>query len=190
MSNAGRPTAFKPEYVEQVERLCRVGAIDGDIAEFFGVCEKTINNWKIEFPEFLQSIKRGKAQTDRNVGEKLIDRAMGAKFKVQKEVKLKSVGYENGKKVSEEERVEVVTLDQEAPPDTQALVFFLKNRRPDLWRDRQEVEHSANKDLANAIDAEVLFEDTTYLDLQADIAAGADRQAIHVQAFGDILVIG
>lgn len=45
-------------------------------------------------------------------------------------------------------------------------------------------------DLANAIDAEVLFEDTTYLDFQADIAAGADRQAIHVQTFGDILVVG
>lgn len=45
-------------------------------------------------------------------------------------------------------------------------------------------------DLANAIDAEVLFEDTTYLDLQADIAAGADRQAIHVPTLGDVLVVG
>jgi hypothetical protein len=42
-------------------------------------------------------------------------------------------------------------------------------------------------DLTNAIDAKVLFEDTTYLDLQADIAAGEVRQAIHVQAFGEIL---
>ncbi len=45
-------------------------------------------------------------------------------------------------------------------------------------------------DLANAIDAEVLPEDTTYLDLQADIAAGTDRQAIHVQSLGDVLVVG
>src|SRR5690606_18507499 len=45
-------------------------------------------------------------------------------------------------------------------------------------------------DLAHAIDAKVLLEDTTYLDLQADIAAGADRQAVHVQALGDVLVIG
>lgn len=45
-------------------------------------------------------------------------------------------------------------------------------------------------DLANAIDAEILLEDTTYLDLQADIAAGTDRQAIHVQSLGDVLVIG
>jgi hypothetical protein len=71
---------------------------------------------------------------------------MGAKFVVQKEVKLKSVSYLNGKKDSEEERVEVVDLHMEAPPDTQALIFFLKNRRPDLYRERQEVEHSANKE--------------------------------------------
>jgi len=45
-------------------------------------------------------------------------------------------------------------------------------------------------DLAHAIDLEILIEHPAYLDLQADIAAGADRQAIHVQALGDVLVVG
>ena len=45
-------------------------------------------------------------------------------------------------------------------------------------------------DLLNAIDAEVLLEDTAYLDLHADIAAGSDRQAVHIQALGDVLVVG
>lgn len=45
-------------------------------------------------------------------------------------------------------------------------------------------------DLANVIDAKVLLEDTPYLDLQADIAEGADRQAIHVQSLGDVIVVG
>jgi len=45
-------------------------------------------------------------------------------------------------------------------------------------------------DLANAINAEVLLEDTTYLDLQTDIVAGADRQPVDVQALGDVLVLG
>lgn len=142
----GRPTSFQPEYVDQVERLCRTGAIDTDIAEFFNVAVSTVYEWKLAFPEFSEAIKRGKAKVDREVADKLIDRAMGAKFVIQKEVKLKSVEYENGKKVSEEERVEVVSLEQEAPPDTQALIFFLKNRRPDLYRDKQEIEHSADKD--------------------------------------------
>ena len=147
MSNSvGRPSSFQPEYIEQVERLCRTGAIDTDIAEFFNVAVSTVYEWKNAYPEFSEAIKRGKAKVDREVADKLIDRAMGAKFVVQKEVKLKSVSYVNGKKDSEEERVEVVDLHMESPPDTQALIFFLKNRRPDLYRDRQEVEHSANKD--------------------------------------------
>jgi hypothetical protein len=132
--------------VDQVERLCRTGAIDTDIAEFFNVAVSTVYEWKTAYPEFSEAIKRGKAKVDREVADKLIDRAMGAKFVVQKEVKLKSVSYLNGKKDSEEERVEVVDLHMEAPPDTQALIFFLKNRRPDLYRERQEVEHSANKE--------------------------------------------
>ncbi|MBZ9975492.1 hypothetical protein [Mesorhizobium sp. BR-1-1-10] len=146
--SVGRPTEFKPEYSEQAAKLCRLGAIDADLAEFFDVSEVTINAWKKAQPEFLKSIKGGKAIADREVAEKLIDRALGAHYSQQKEVKLKSVKYDpkTFKKMSEEERVEVITLEMTAPPDTQALIFFLKNRRPDLWRDKQEVEHSANKD--------------------------------------------
>jgi hypothetical protein len=147
MAKRGRPTDFKPEYVEQVERFCAVmGTLDVDIAQFFDVCVATIGNWKNEHPEFLEAIKRGKAVCDREVGEKLIERAMGAKFYQEKEIKLKTVEYENGKKCREDERFEVVRLEGQAPPDTQALIFFLKNRRPDLWRDKQEIEHSADKD--------------------------------------------
>ncbi len=45
-------------------------------------------------------------------------------------------------------------------------------------------------DLAHAVDIGVRFEDAAYLDLQGNVAAGADRQPVHVQAFGNVLVIG
>ena len=35
-------------------------------------------------------------------------------------------------------RVETV---EHYPPDTTAMIFWLKNRQPDRWRDRAEVEH-------------------------------------------------
>jgi hypothetical protein len=143
---SGRPTKYQPEYTEQVERLCRIGAIDTDIADFFGVHVDTVYEWKKVHPEFSEAIKRGKAVADGEVAEKLIERALGAKFYQDKEIKLKSVKYENGKKVSEEERFEIVRLESKAPPDTPAIIFFLKNRRPDLWRDKQEVQHSGDAD--------------------------------------------
>jgi hypothetical protein len=79
------------------------------------------------------------------VTQSLLDRALGAQYVIQKEVKLKREWWEDGKKCTEE-RVEVVDLKMEAPPDTTAIIFWQKNRRPDLWRDKQDVEHSTNKD--------------------------------------------
>ncbi|TRB81349.1 helix-turn-helix domain-containing protein, partial [Mannheimia haemolytica] len=73
----GQPTKYKPEYVTQVEKLCLLGATDKDIADFFEVAESTINNWKIEYPEFLESIKKGKLLADANVANSLYKRALG-----------------------------------------------------------------------------------------------------------------
>ena len=46
---AGRPKGsdtYKPEYAGQAEKLCRLGATDAEMGDFFGVCEDTINAWK------------------------------------------------------------------------------------------------------------------------------------------------
>lgn len=143
---AGRPTEFKPEYTEQVELLCALGATDDQLAVFFGKTEQTINNWKKSYPEFFESIKRGKLKTDTRVADSLLQRALGAEWIEQKEVKLKETKYENGKKVHEEERVEIVDLKKAAPPDATAGIFWLKNRRPKEWRDKVDVTHKGDAD--------------------------------------------
>ncbi len=148
---AGRPSEYLPEYTDQAAKLCRLGAIDADLADFFEVSEVTINAWKKAHPEFLKSIKSGKALVDRDIAERLIERASGSEWIEQKEVKLKRKNTrfdDKGKKIEtvEEEVVEVVDLKKAAPPDTTAIIFFLKNRRPDLWRDKQDVQHSADPD--------------------------------------------
>lgn len=56
----GRPTKYKHEYAEQAYKLCLLGAIDEEIAIFFDVDVATINRWKNDFPEFCESIKKGK----------------------------------------------------------------------------------------------------------------------------------
>ena len=72
-----RPTDYREEYNEQVIGLCRLGATDVDLANFFNVAEKTIDNWKNKYPEFLQSIKEGKEVSDLNVAQSLYNKACG-----------------------------------------------------------------------------------------------------------------
>lgn len=131
---AGRPTKYKKEYDDQAFKLCLLGATDKEIADFFDVAESTINEWKLEFPEFSESLKKGKTLADANVGQRLYERALGFEHDSE-EIKVVSMGKEG----SEIERVPIRKI---YPPDTVAAIFWLKNRQPSKWRDKQEVEHS------------------------------------------------
>jgi hypothetical protein len=130
-----RPTDYKEEYCEQVEKLCKLGAIDKEIADFFGIAESTLNLWKGKHPQFMESIKRGKMLADANVADRLFQRAMGYQHQAVKIV---------ADAKSKEEHV--VPYTEHYAPDTTACIFWLKNRQPEKWRDKQEsaVEHSGN----------------------------------------------
>jgi len=122
-----RPTKYKPEYNEQVYKLCLLKALDKDIADFFEVEEKTINNWKKEYPKFLQSLKRGKIQADSEVAKKLYYRACGYSHPEDK------IFCTNGV-------VTTVKTIKHYPPDTAAICFWLKNRSK--WSDKHDIKLS------------------------------------------------
>jgi DNA-binding XRE family transcriptional regulator len=126
----GRPTKFKPEYVDLAEKYALLGATDSQMAQFFDVTEQTLNSWKSEFPEFLESLKRGKEQADAHVSHSLYWRARGYSHASEKIFCTK-----NGEIV----RAETV---EHYPPDPTSMIFWLKNRRPKEWRDKTEVEAS------------------------------------------------
>jgi hypothetical protein len=124
---AGRPTKYEPEYNFQVEKLAKLGATDKEIADFLDVNEDTIHEWKKVYPEFSESIKKGKLIADSNVAQSLYHRA---------------IGYDH-------EDTDIRVVDKEIvqtpiikyyPPDPTAAIFWLKNRRSREWRDKQEVE--------------------------------------------------
>lgn len=129
INKGGRPTKYKEEYNEQAEKLCKLGATDQELADFFEVDVSTINNWKIDFPQFFESIKKGKILADSNVAERLYQRALGFEHDSE-EIK-----------VTDGEVVRV-PIRKIYPPDPTAAIFWLKNRRPKEWRDKQEIEQS------------------------------------------------
>lgn len=125
---AGRPSKYKPEFCEQAAKLCRLGATDIEIADFFGVAKATINTWKLQRPEFLDSLKAAKAEADARVEQSLYHKAVGYSFDSEK------IFNNQGEVIRAKTREHV-------PPDTTAMIFWLKNRRPEQWRDKHEVEH-------------------------------------------------
>lgn len=126
----GRPSLYQGEFAEQAEKLCRLGATDREMADFFSVDVATINRWKKQHAGFCESLKRGKEIADAEVADKLFKRATGF---VHKDTKFATF---------EGSITDAREYDRHYPPDTIACIFWLKNRRPDLWRDKVGLEHT------------------------------------------------
>jgi hypothetical protein len=144
--SVGRPSSYKPEYVEQVYKLALLGATDKEIAHFFNVCEDTVNAWKIAHPEFSVSIKDGKIKADYSVAHKLFDKALGAEWIEEQAFKVKRESYNDEGKRETFEEVVTVPVKRAAPPDTQAISLWLRNRQSDKWRDKVDVNHGGQLD--------------------------------------------
>lgn len=130
----GRPTKYDVAHNTSVEKLCRLGATDAELADFFAVNEDTINEWKKVHAEFSESIKRGKTIADANVADRLYQRALGFEHDSE-EIKVVTMsGKFAGSKI---ERVKIRKI---YPPDSTAAIFWLKNRRSEEWRDKHDVE--------------------------------------------------
>lgn len=132
-----RPSKYRPEFVEQACKLCKLGLTDKEIAKFFEVSEQTLNAWKQQYPEFLESLKGGKTLADAEVASKLFHRATGYEHPDT------DIRVVNGVIVE-------TPLIKHYPPDTTAAIFWLKNRRPDLWREKVEPEDKG-VDLAKVV---------------------------------------
>lgn len=134
----GRPTRYKEEYCEQAYQLCLLGYTDEGLSKYFGVSERTINHWKSEFPQFLQSVRDGKEIADMDVVGELF---RGAKDKVvieQQAFKVKSVTWDDKGHRIEKETIEVVDVEKVIPADFRNQQFWLRNRQSLYWREKQE----------------------------------------------------
>ena len=126
----GRPTKYKEEFARQAGILCRMGSTDKQLAEFFEVDEATINRWKINFPEFCESIKNGKPSADERIVASLFQRAEGYQHPEDKIF------------CNKDGVVTVVPTIKHYPPDTAACVIWLCNRMKAKWQNTNRIEHT------------------------------------------------
>ncbi|GAA0861732.1 transposase [Paraclostridium tenue] len=119
-----------------IEGWARDGLTDEQIAEKIGIHISTLYDYKKKYSEFSESLKRGKEIVDYEVENALLKRALGYEYD--------EVIYENGK--------ETKRVTKQVAPDTTAQIFWLKNRRPDKWRDKQVVESNNTIEVKNPLE--------------------------------------
>lgn len=129
VNKGGRPTVYNSSYNRQAYKLCLLGYTNKEIADFFGINEDTIYDWKHKYPKFSESIREGRENADSNVAESLYKRALGYTHKEDK------IFQYEGKPV-------VVKTIKHYPPDTEAAKHWLNNRQKDKWRNKVDTEHS------------------------------------------------
>lgn len=125
----GRPSNYQDSYAEQVYKLCLLGAVDVEIADFFGVSVDTVYEWAKVHAPFSEARARGKMAADAEVADRLFQRAKGYSHP---EVHVSAFQGE----------VTLTDLTKHYPPDTQAASWWLKNRQPGKWKDLSATEHS------------------------------------------------
>ena len=139
-----------------IEGWARDGLTDEQIASNMGVAYSTLRTWRDKYSALSAALKSGKEVVDRMVENALLKRATGELRTIRKPIKVKEVLYEDGKRISEKEHIEYADEEIYIPPDTTAQIFWLKNRKPSMWRDRAQVdidaEFSKVDELISAID--------------------------------------
>lgn len=117
----------------KIEGWARDGLTDEQISQNMGISRSTLNEWKNKYQDISDTLKKGKEVVDLQVENALLKRALGYSYE--------EVTFEYGE--------EVKRVRKEVVPDTTAQIFWLKNRRPDKWRDKQDIEHTGNMNVNN-----------------------------------------
>jgi hypothetical protein len=126
----GRKTVYSSTMAVVARKCCERGMTDFEVADMLGIGLATLYRWKVEHPAFSKVFKLGKAEADDRVERSLYSRAVGYNYIAEKPAMTR-----HGQKT--------MRYRAHVPPDTAAAVWYLKNRRPDRWRDVHRHEHVA-----------------------------------------------
>ena len=123
-----RPSKFEIDKDKCIE-MAKLGLTDVQMANVLGMTEQTLNNWKAKDRVFFESLKEAKVMSDESVVKSLYQRATGYEHP---EIHISNYQGE----------VTETPIIKHYAPDTTAMIFWLKNRQPDKWRDKQEIEQT------------------------------------------------
>lgn len=128
----GRKTLFRLAMIKEVRKLAGLGLVVEEIATFWGIGYSTLKRYMKNKRQFKAALKEGRVIADKNVEDSLYKRAIGFKtteLHYEIEYEQDAAGAVKAMKKLKKEIVKQIA------GDTTAQIFWLKNRRPDKWRD-------------------------------------------------------
>jgi len=140
----------------KIQGYARDGLVNSEIAKAMGISRTTLDKWKKMFPEIENAIKGQKEVVDRKVENSLFEKCQGKVVKLRKPMKVKKIKYDpkTGRKIEEKEVIEYTEQEEYIPADTNAIKFWLINRKPEEWKQRVEVAAQTDKDNTGIIQIE------------------------------------
>lgn len=133
---------LRPDGQLRLKGWARDGLSDEQIAKNMGINVSTLYTWKNKYNEISEALKENKDVADREVENALYKSATGYTVKLKKPVKVKTEKQLAGKGRIVEEHIEYIEEEIHVPPSNTAQIFWLKNRKPEVWRDKREVEEN------------------------------------------------
>ena len=124
---------IESDNLKKLEAWARDGLRDEDIANKIGIARSTLYEWKKKHKDISDALKRGKEVVDIEVENTLLKKALGYEYKEKMAFKKKNADGS--------ESIEMREVTRYAHPDTTSIIFWLKNRKPVQWRDKQEIEN-------------------------------------------------
>ncbi|MFR9296232.1 MAG: helix-turn-helix domain-containing protein [Aedoeadaptatus pacaensis] len=124
-----------PEKLTLLRGWAKDGLSDEQVAKNIGINRTTLYDWKKKYSDISDALKKGKEVAD---------------YEVENAMYKSAIGY-----FIEEEKTYVTVVDgiptkrlektkKWIQPNTAAQIFWLKNRRPDKWRDKPEDDQGFN----------------------------------------------
>lgn len=131
MNSPGQPTSYQTDYNALARNYCLLGATNEELAQFFEVSPRTIDNWLAAHRAFGDAVREGRLYADAEIASRLHERGIGYVQVVERRELHRG-----------EEKV--ITTKVHYPPDTNACMFWLRNRQPRKWRHRVVDEPAVN----------------------------------------------
>jgi hypothetical protein len=121
---------FLPDYLTEVKMVAMRGLSDKDMAQCFGIAPSLFKRWKKLYPSFRDAIDNGRTRADGEVLAALFKRATG-KFSIP-----------HTEVIKYKDDYETLQMRKHFPPDTDAIKYWLNNRKREHWQQRSAVEQS------------------------------------------------